>query len=300
MPDVAELVAELGGVAHKQQLVARGVKDVDLTRAVRDESVTRPRQGWYSTLDRQNPVLLATRVGGRLTGISAVTSMGGWAFGDHPLHVSVPSNSSRHRSQWNRRRPLGGKHSVRLHWDSPEVSERGSSTHVALRDALVRIVLDEPLETAVAALDWALHTGVLDPLDFDALITELPKRLQPIRELVDAACESLPESLGRTRLRLAGHHVVSQVTLGRQRIDLVVDGIVGFEVDGEAHHLDRFVIDRRKDLAMTLARFHAIRAPATMVFHEWETVLAAIEAALAQHHSLSGIQETTSRLRGGG
>lgn len=210
-------------------------------------------------------------MGGRLTGISAVAEWGGWVLSTHVLHVSVPDNAARLRSL---------RASVRVHWDAQELGAWGTATSVGLSDALLRVVLDEDLETAVAALDWALHTGRLDRLDFERLIARLPANRRWIARWVDAACESLPESLARTRLRLAGHSVRTQVPLGAERIDLVVDELIGIETDGEEFHRDFFERDRRKDLAIALAGYVPIRPPARLVFHEWDVVASAVDRLL--------------------
>ena len=270
MADVHALVQDLGGFAHKRQLVARGARDIDLTRAVRAREVVRVRRGWYTT-ERESPRVRALRIGGRLTGISAIIAWRGWVLGNHPLHVSVADNSARLR-------PTG--RGVRLHWDSRDIRDRGTATSVGLIDALVRVVLDETLETAVAALDWALHTGRLDRIDFELVILALPKNRRWIAHWVDERCESLPESLSRTRLRVAGHSVESQVRLGGERIDLLIDRVVGLETDGEEFHRDSFERDRRKDLAIIAANYSPLRIPARMVFYEWEAVASAVDQLL--------------------
>ena len=287
MHDIAAIVDSLGGITQKKQLVARGARDLDLTRAVRDGAVTRARQGWYTTLPESDRRVRAIRVGGRLTGISAVIQAGGWVLGEHPLHVAVPANAARLRSQENRRvrfdtsKPGG----VVLHWDAIEVGERGPVSSVGLSDALYRVVLNESLETAVAALDWALRTQALDQIDFEQLLLRLPQDCRPIGNWVDGACDSLPESLVRTRLRLRGHVVVSQVTRGdAKHIDLVVDDCVAVEADGEEHHAHRFDHDRRKDIHITIERLHVIRPTALMIFYEWDLVLLAIETAISERH----------------
>lgn len=286
MPDIAATVHSLGGLAQKQQLVARGACDLDLTRAVRDGSVSRVRQGWYTTLPDTDLRVRAVRVGGRLTGISAIIQAGGWVLGAHPLHVSVPDNAARLRSQHNRRVRFdtSARGGVVLHWDTAELGERGTVAAVGLSDALLRVVLDESLETAVAALDWALRTGALDEFDLEALLFQLPPDYRHIRHWVDEVCDSLPESLSRTRLRLRGHTVVSQVRIeSGEAIDLLVDDCVGVDVDGEEFHLTRFERDRHKDANITLEKFYSFRPSARMVFNEWETVCLAIETAISMH-----------------
>jgi len=283
MVDIAELVDSLGGLAQKRQLVARGAQDLDLTRAVREGAVSRARQGWYTTVDTTEPRVRAVRVGGRLTGISAIDDWGGWVLGEHPLHVSVPQNAARLRSQWNRRKPIAARHGVRLHWDPPVSSDRGTPWHVGLIEALRRVVVDEDLETAVAAIDWALHSGRIDEFDFEQLILSLPSRKRGIRSWVDGKCESLPESLARTRLRLAGYTVEIQVAVGAKRIDMVINGIVGLEINGKQFHAHTFEEDHLKSVEITIAGFHAMSVSARMVFGKWGLFQRAVEIALASH-----------------
>jgi hypothetical protein len=203
MVDIAQLIHRLGGLAQKQQLVSRGARDLDLARAVRDGVAVRARQGWYTTVDEAEPRVRAARVGGRLTGLSAIEDWGGWVLSNNQLHVSVSRNSARLRNQWNRRRPLGAAKGVHVHWDDTGVGERGSSWSVSLVDALIRVALDEEPETAIAAIDWAVHSGLLDEIDFERVFLGLPKSMSWMRHWVDGACESL----ARTRLRRVGYDV---------------------------------------------------------------------------------------------
>ena len=281
---LSDIVRSLGGMAQKQQLVRRGARDRDLTFAVRTGDVIRVRNGWYSTMNEQSPELRAVRVGGRLTGISVITARGGWVLGNHPLHVAVNENAARLRNQLNRhvKFKTSAPGGVVLHWAPRDQARFGTSVTVGLVDALEVLVLDEDFETAVAALDWALHSYQLDVVDFERLILRLPVERRGIREWVDPNCESLPESLARTRLRLSGHTVVSQklMSAGR-RIDLVVDEIAAIEVDGEEHHRDRFEADRAKDVDITLMGLHALRPSARTVFRDWDHFERAVDAAIA-------------------
>jgi hypothetical protein len=284
MPDIEELVRSLGGMARRPQLLARGARDYELTRAVRRGEVVRARNGWYSTFRESDPKLRAVRVGGRLTGISAVIDLGGWVLGPRPLHVSVHDNAARLRTASNRHKLLNVRlpRGVVLHWNDRSIDERGTATTVGLLDAIYRVVLDEDFETAVAALDWALHTGALDVIDFETVVLRLPLERRGIADWVDPACESLPESLARTRLRLTGHEVTSQIPLIEvQRIDLVVDQQVAIEVDGEEFHLATFESDRQKDVDIAISGLHNLRPSAKMVFHDWHHFALAVDSALA-------------------
>lgn len=285
---IAEWVHDLGGMAQKQQLVRRGAGDRHLTAAVRTGEVVRVRNGWYTTLPSDDPRVRAVRVGGRLTGVSAIAAWGGWVERTTVLHVAVPVNAARQRAPGNRHRRLARpRDAVALHWEEPGRSSSGDSMFVGLADALRRVALDEPTEVAVAAFDWALHTGRLERTDFERILVDLPVRVQLLAHFVDPARESLPESLVCTRARLAGHRVHVQVPIHgtAQRIDVVVDDIVAVEVDGREHHLLTFERDRAKDLAITRQGYHALRPTARLVFDRWPEVLAAIRAAIAARRS---------------
>lgn len=295
MTDIAALVRSLGGMAQKQQLVRRGARDLDLTRAVRRGEVIRARLGWYTVLPASDARVRAVRVGGRLTGVSAIIAMDGWVLGAHPLHVSVPVNAARLRTQQNRHRRLDVRApaGVVLHWDAAELSGRGAVTAVGLRDALIRVVSDERLEVAIAAVDWALHSGLIDAFDLEDLMVRVPGSKRIPIDWFDAACESLPESLARTRLRLEGYRVRSQVVLETgEPLDLVVEDAVAIEVDGREFHENRFERDRRKDLNATVENFHTLRPAASMVFGEWPLVLSAVRAALANRGVASPFEDS--------
>ena len=300
--DIAAHVAALGGFAQKQQLVALGTRDHQLTAAVRNGSVLRARQGWYTTLPERDRRVRAVRVGGRLTGLSAIAALDGWVLRSDVLHVAVPRNAARLRSQHDRRvhPPAQRIRGVCLHWDE---SAGGDASMVGLLTALRRVVIDESRETAIAALDWALHTGLVDEMDVASVMLHVPPSQRIGWAELDPMCESLPESLSRTRLRAAGFRVRSQVPLDNgQRMDLLVDEVVGFEVDGEQYHRDSFEEDRAKDSLIIRAGYVAFRATANSVFGDWRTVEATVAAAIvARNSGNSGIpprKRRSKRLHG--
>lgn len=283
MINIHDVVAELGGFALKHELVGRGARDKELTKAIRDGTVLRARNGWYSTSPVTSPQFQAVRVGGRLTGASALRVAGAWIPEPVGLHVSVPRNASRLRSPSSRRRRLhaGDHETVVVHWDDGAVLSAGSRTSVSIADALLAYILTATLEWAIAALDWASGSGHVDLIEFERVFLRLPARLRNVRSWVDPNCDSVMESLARTRLRMSGHHVTSQVLLGElERIDLVIDGDVALELDGKEFHERRFERDRRKDLRITVGGRHAIRVTYSMLLNSWGTVHNAIVCAL--------------------
>jgi very-short-patch-repair endonuclease len=293
--DAAHLVARHGGALDRRRLHELGATDHDLRRALRAGSLNRPRRGWYSTWAEHDLRFRAMRVGGRLTGISAVAALGGWVLDHHPLHVAVPTNAARLRSQWRRdiRRADARDDGAVVHWVAA-AHDRGSSTGmVALTEAIELVCRIEPAEQAIAVLDWARRTGRLDRIELAAL----RERLGPLCWLVDASvddCDSMPESLARTRLRAAGLQVSTQVrfTEGPERIDLVLEGAIAVEVDGDEFHRDRFEEDRARDLAITRAGLHALRPSARRVFAHWREVQDAASRALRERGILVDIHNS--------
>jgi very-short-patch-repair endonuclease len=272
---ISDLVNTHGhGLLHKRQLVRLGARDRHLTAAVRSGDVRRARRGWYTTFDPSDPRFIAVRVGGRLTGAAALDILGAWNSGTPRISVSVPQNAAR----------LRRKPGVRVVWDDEQVCRRGSSWAVDPLDALGEALLEVPFEEAVALLDWALHEKLLSLDDLPGAVAHLPSDARGIVDWVDPDCESIGESIVRTRLRAAGYAVSSQEPVnGSQRIDLVVNDVVGIEVDGRTFHESSFESDRRKDLAVVREGRTPLRVSYRMVREMWGQFLVAVETAVRMH-----------------
>lgn len=285
MHDLLLLVADAGGAADRRFLLDHGFTDRQLRDALRSGVLDRPRRGWYTAWSRDDPRFLAMRVGGRLTGLSAIRALGGWVRVRPRLDVAVAANAARLRSPRHRRTPWRQSRSDpgTVVWSRERHDRRTSTGIVPLVEALERVCRTAEPEDAIAAIDWARCSGRLDAIDLAELGLRLPRSLRWMLAASDAPCHSLPESLARTRLRACGLRVESQVELdGSSPIDLLVEGHVALEVDGELFHRDSFEKDRMKDLAITRAGMHAVRPSARHVFEHWPVVLAAIARALRE------------------
>jgi very-short-patch-repair endonuclease len=275
MKTVAELIHEAGGVLPTRDLRSLGARPRDLTTAVRSGSVRRVRRGWYTTIEPRDPRFIALRVGGRLTGSSALKLLGAWTWAAQPpVTVSVPRNAARLR--FVRR--------ARTVYDPDEVTSRGSYWSVDPRDALARAVLEASFEEAVTLWDWALSSTIFTESDLAQVANRLPLDARHVIDWADAGSQSHIESVARVRLMQAGYSVTTQEPVGRrQAIDLVVNEVVGLEVDGRAFHAESFEYDRAKDLTIAIEGRTPLRISYDMVKNHWGRILRAIEQVVSQH-----------------
>ncbi|MCU1527980.1 MAG: hypothetical protein JWP75_1743, partial [Frondihabitans sp.] len=230
---------------------------------------------WYTTFEPHDPRFAALRVGGRLTGSSALKLLGAWMWAAHPpITVSVAQNAARLRD-------VRGARTV---YDPEAVTSRGSYWSVDPRDALVRAVVEARFEEAVTLWDWALTSRVFSEADLDEVASRLPTDARRVVSWADAGSESHIESIARVRLMQAGYSVTTQEPVGsRQAIDLVVNGVVGLEIDGHAFHAETFEYDRAKDLAIAIEGRTPLRVSYKMIKNRWSRILRALEQAVGQH-----------------
>ncbi|MGY6498167.1 MAG: hypothetical protein ACXIUP_08065, partial [Microcella sp.] len=280
-------IIQAGGAAGRAHLRSLGHSDRTLSAAVRARVIARPRRGWYTVWPDSDPRLQALRIGGRLTGLSAIAAMGGWVRTRPRMHVAVPINAARLRCP--RRRTVAftaspRRSSVVLHWSRQRHDRDVSTGVVGLLEALEVAFLTATSEDAVAALDWARRSGRIDVIDLETLRERLPASLRILVARSSDQCHSLPESLTRTRLAALGLRAREQVVIpgDASPIDLLVEHAVAIEVDGDEFHRDRFERDRAKDLAITVHGLHAIRPAARHVYDDWPRVEAAVLTALAE------------------
>lgn len=287
--NASDQLAGLGGIARRDILLRHGVTRRALAEAHQSGSIRRIRRGWYTTLPAADPRVVACRIGGVLSGASALKIHGSWLWNPPDrIDVVIPRGKTLMATP-----PSGVR--VTFLTDAPA----GGCSSVT--DALLHAIPRLPFEEAVAVLDWACHTGRLDEVDLHRLFARLPTRLRRIAAWVDPDCESVLESIVRTRLRLLGYEVVSQVPVDTVRsIDLVVDGVLGLELDGRAYHESSFDSDREKDLAIVLEGRAAMRVSYGMVRRDWPRVERGIAAAVAMHRGhrrASGMRRPRQRLQ---
>ena len=285
-PDITRDIAALGNLARTRSLHVLGHSPAQLQAAVASGALVRPMRGWVATPLAERDAVIAALHGGMLTSASALGSQRIWRGLDRSIHVLVPPNSPGRVSR--AAVPLSRFAAPRLltagitrHWGSQLWPTGALDWRASLVDALAAFALNADLEQFVAAVDSALYTRALRPFEVARLFGILPARLQGARSLVDGRAESGTESVARLRFGRMARTVEIQVSVGRHRIDLLLDGWLAVEIDSEEWHSSNRVEDLRKSTWLTAQGYRVEHFDYQQVMHEWVWVERAVREALA-------------------
>ncbi len=233
--------------------------------------------GWRST-QPDHPGIAAVKAGGRLTCVSAARTYGFWV---RPASVDVLHLHLDH-NRGPARHPSGAV--IHRHADKFRPPAASAIWRDTVHGTIASIVRCQSLDDAVATIDSALNQGALKVQDVDAVLASLPSRFRVISELVDERAESGLESLVRLKLRRMGLSVRSQVQIrGLGRVDLLVQGSVIVELDGERFHSDRdaFARDRHRDAVAAVFGYRRLRFSGRQVLFDEALVDAALRATFS-------------------
>lgn len=282
-------ITSLGGLAATFELYARGWTKRQLAAAVHSGAIIRVRQGWYANPSTPDVYQRAARVGGRLTCASGAHARGLWLYPPAMLHVAVSQSTSRLRNPHDKTKRLTWYPDAAtvVHWTDRRAT---SDRYVAsIRQILSDMVWCYSPEIVVAAVDAALHAGLIRLTEWLEDIAPLPLRLKNLLRRVDVASESFLESVMRFRLSMLGISARLQVHVsGVGRVDLIIGSKLVIELDGWQFHNDRdqFEEDRRRDARLAVLGYRVLRFTYRQLMRRWSVVRASIEACMArgEHH----------------
>ncbi len=229
---------------------------------------------------------------GKLTSASALASRGLWDGCDSRIHVAVPPNSPRSakvsRSALTQFRPPPFPRSGLVrHW-VPERAPDGREPpwRQSITDTLWVASKHLPADQFVACLDSALHEGVLSRAGLPRLESLLPARSRGLLRLVDPRAESGLETLTRIRLSRWVRDIQPQFAIpgiaqsgGTGRVDLLLNGWLAIELDGDQWHDPKR--DRARDAELVRRGFRAHRFGFDQVVLDWPNTEAAVAELLA-------------------
>lgn len=266
----------LGGVARWRDLRGLGATEAEARRAVRAEQVLSPVRGVYALPAAPHEFVTAVARNGLLTCSSAAT-----IHGLAVLHTpAVPHLAGHHLSDSDRAAVLHRKRHVvlRARPTGPPV--------VSPLDCVLDAARCLPFAEALVIADSALHRRLV-------VSEDLPRHprgphaeaVRRLRSLADGRAESPLETLARLAFVLAGWDAEPQVYFSEVgRVDLVVEGRVVVELDGDAYHSTPAALatDRRRGNELTVQGMPVLRFGYRDVVFDMERVVDTVRAVLSR------------------
>lgn len=290
---------EIGRAARTSDLKARGVRERELTRAVREGEIVRIRQGVYALPDVPATFRHATEHGGVPACAEAARMHRLWVLKGADDHVWLGSAGVAHRPCGDQRKDP--EKNCHLHWDDGIVSV-GELPPV--HNVLLQLAQCEGEETFFAAYESALRKSLISPSGIAWLWRHLPVSLRWLLDIAHSDADSGLESLVRLRLHRLGIVVRTQLSIrGVGEIDIVIGDRLLIECDGRENHEKE--AQRHKDL-MRDARaaalgYETLRFDYAMIVHDWARVEAAILAKVRegahQRASVDVMRRTSQTIR---
>ena len=295
MESIARCIQRSGSFLRRRDLLARGYDDRGIRRALGARQIFRVRHGWYSVPSAPEHAVRAVRVGGRLTGVSALETYGLRVPRREYLHIAVPDNACRLRRPGDRRQILGPDDGIRVHWIDSRREQHSSRWRVTIDDALLAVLASEPRDIAVACAsavmrykDWSRHR-------LAAVFARAPQRVRCWQALVSALDDSHGETFVRLWFHDAGIWFEQQAVVeGVGRLDFRVSPNVYIEVDGAQHDPSwtgetesSYEHDHDRDAILAARNGRSLRWTYRQLYSCWPQCLAALEAAVTDDLELT-------------
>lgn len=265
--NIKQLVATfdvLGGVARQKDLLRHGFTPWNLKQALAAGTVEWISRGYYALPDADALDVELARHQARRTCFTKAAHLGLWVVTPMPLpHVAAAHG-----------RPIPGCVVHRV---------SGGQTLV---DILRQCVKCGSEVEALAVLESAV---VLKKCTIHELRAAFAGRKdaagRSVVAMIDPQSQSIVETVARYYLLHAGYNVQSQAAIkGVGHLDLLVDGLLGVETDGERYHNtpSGWAEDLRRDNLLVIAGMWKLRIPASVVLYHPDTMLQWVKDALAQ------------------
>ena len=275
-----EQVARLGGLASRKQLALLGQRRYAIDRALRDGTLVRVRPGWVGTSDANQLSVLAVLYGARLTGPTALRSYGIWNGFDLRTHLHLRPNTCPVQQQpltplARFTPPKFVPSGIVRHWAPHTETLPGlPAWRVTIADAILRFARTETDEQVIATVESAVKKGRLSRSEIPGLLQRMPRRLRRLSVRVNFLAGSGLETVARLRLEDLGLTVQQQVEIGPDTVDIVIDGWLVIELDGDEWHHP--VKDRIRTNRLIRAGYRVLRFGHREVFADWDKTFATI------------------------
>lgn len=268
-----------GSVARTAALKALGVRERELTRAVRAGEIVRLRQGIYALPDLPTAFRHATEHGGVPACAEAARLHGLCMLVGAADHVWMGGAGARH-DRCTVVVPPGETLECPLHWDDG-IAVIGELPPV--HNVLLQLSRCESDETFFAAYESALRLSKISPAGIAWLWRHIAVSLRWLMRIARSDADSGLESLVRLRLHRLGISVRTQIGIRDVgEIDILIGDRLLIECDGRENHERE--AQRHKDLVRDAAAaslgYETLRFDYAMIVHDWSRVEAAILAKI--------------------
>lgn len=260
--DVTSALRRLNGVARMRDLRQFGIDRELVWSAIREQRVVRIRNGWIA-LPTTSPIeFAAVEARGLLTCASAATVRGFPAEGAH-FHIRSRVQSRGVLRTTRRATP----------------SRHGSC--VGIVEMIVDYLDCQKPEWSVALVDYLERMNKLTADEWCQVSEAVTRSQRELLTMRSALPESALESVVRFKLSESRIPHTMQVEIGRFRVDFVISKGLILETHGAEFHADRgdWERDRRRVAWLRAQGWEVLEISFSQVTNEWESVLAAIQAA---------------------
>lgn len=266
-------------MARTADLRALGVRERELTRAVRAGEVIRLRQGVYSLPDVPTTFRHATAHGGVPGCADAARMHGLWVLDGPGDHVWMGDAGAPH-GPCTVLTTTGEPPTCRMHWDEG-VAVIGELPPV--HNVLLQMSQCGSEEDFFAAYESALRLAKISPAGIAWLWRHLPVRMRWLLDIARSDADSGLESLVRLRLHRLGISVRTQISIrGVGEVDILIGDRLLIECDGRENHEreQQRHKDLLRDAAAAALGYETLRFDYALIVHDWPRVEAAIVAKI--------------------
>lgn len=289
---LSEDLARFGNLATRSQVRALGYSDRDIRHAIDEHRLSPIGRSWLAHPGADGRATRAVALGGRLAAASALASHGVWVTRPSGLWIASPPNASRLPPT------QAGEHRLWAREHFPRSDDR--QWRMSVRDALAQYARIGSAHDVIASIDSALNLRFLEPADLDDVFAVVPRRYRRLMRRVNGAADSGLETLLRLAAEEEGWRVDVQVRIpGVGRVDILIDGWLVIELDGDAWHDDDESrdVDRRRDAELILRGYRWQRFRHRQVVNQMPLCMEVIRTILASGRPGGAHSTATARLR---
>jgi hypothetical protein len=291
MHSITQLFDTHGPFLRRRDLLRLGLNDRLIGHALRAHAIFRVRHGWYARPGTTDAAVEAIRVGGKLTGRTALETYGVPVPRSSVVELAVPRNACRLRRPRDKAARLTRRDGTSIRWvDTPRNSGATAQWRVSVDDALLDVLRSESRDVAVACCDMVMRRLGWSWARLDAVFARAPKRVQPWRQLVVDNSDAFGETYVRLWCGDEGIEFVPQPRVrGAGRFDGKISPRTYVEIDGMGHddaddddpNDSQFQKDHRRDLTVAIDGGHTLRFTYRQILRQWPSCLAAMRRMIA-------------------